>query len=68
MAPYGDHTALAEGVADLLSNHERVVIMGKVSREIAEHYSWAAVAKSYQSIYSDLIDSSHAPRAACQGL
>jgi 1,4-alpha-glucan branching enzyme len=68
MAPYDDPTALAEGVAALLSNPEKVAVMGQVSSEIAEHYSWAAVTESYLSIYHDLIDSSHAPRAARQGL
>jgi len=68
MAPYGDPTALAEGVAALLSNPEKVTVMGQVSSEIAEQYSWAAVAKSYLNIYHDLIDSSHAPRTTRQGL
>ncbi|MDG5467817.1 glycosyltransferase family 4 protein [Deltaproteobacteria bacterium IMCC39524] len=68
LAPYGDPTALAEGVTALLLNPEKLTDMGQVSREIAQYYSWAAVAKSYLNVYHDLLDSSHAPRAARHGL
>jgi glycosyltransferase involved in cell wall biosynthesis len=54
VAPYGDPQALAACVTALLLGREKLACMGERSRQIAEQYSWAAVARSYLDIYAGL--------------
>jgi glycosyltransferase involved in cell wall biosynthesis len=64
---YNDPAALAESVSKILSNTQKMKVMGQISRQIAEQYSWAAVAQSYLSIYHDLIESRPASRVPRNG-
>jgi glycosyltransferase involved in cell wall biosynthesis len=59
---YGNPEALAASITELLSNQEKMVSMGERSRQIAERFSWTAVAQSYLDIYPSLIKSRHALR------
>lgn len=64
MSPYGDSSALAEEVAGLFSNPQKMTMMGQTSRNIVNHYSWSAVAQSYLDIYTSLSKSRLASRVS----
>lgn len=64
MSPYGDSSAMAEEVAGLFSNPQKMTMMGQTSRNIANHYSWSAVAQSYLDIYTSLSKSRLASRVS----
>ena len=67
MAPYGNPSALAENVIGLLSDSVKMSDMGRTSRQIAEKFSWTAVAECYMEVYQRLSTSRHAPRATRHG-
>lgn len=67
VTPYGNSAALAESVSSLLLDSQRLTSMGQLSRQIAEEYSWPAVAQSYLDIYQSLAESRRASRATRHG-
>jgi glycosyltransferase involved in cell wall biosynthesis len=46
---------LADAITDLLRDRERIPAYGKRSREIANEYSWANIARRYHSFFSSAI-------------
>ena len=54
IVPYGNPKALSESVVSLLLDSSKLAGMGTHSRQIAEQFSWEAVARSYLDLYHSL--------------
>ncbi len=52
--PFGDCEALASAVGAVVCDQQRLQAMGQRSRQIAESFSWAAVAERYLEMYQDV--------------
>lgn len=54
LVPFADPAALAAILVALLRDPVRRAVMGAVSRDLAENFSWLAVAQRYVDIYRDI--------------
>jgi glycosyltransferase involved in cell wall biosynthesis len=59
---HGDPVALAGAVGRLLSDPDRCLAMGRLSRITAERFSWRAVAEQYMAVYDRILSSNREPR------
>jgi glycosyltransferase involved in cell wall biosynthesis len=67
MTTYGDPTALTGVLTRLLTDKQKSAFMGEQSRQIAETFSWAAVADRYLDLYRTAGQSRLAPRTSHHG-
>jgi glycosyltransferase involved in cell wall biosynthesis len=52
--PVNDHVAMADGIIDLIENHDLVRSLTRRARESIEKLSWAAVGRPWRRFYRDL--------------
>jgi phosphatidylinositol alpha-mannosyltransferase len=65
LVPPGDPAALAAGLVSLLADEERRVALGLAGRRLAEErYAWTRIAARLVEIYSGLVETPLAARAA----
>jgi len=56
LVPYTGAEPLAAALLQLLEHRDRLASMGERSRQIAERYSWARVAKQYDAFFSRILE------------
>ncbi len=53
--PAGDYQALAESIAQLLSDHRLRMHLAHGARDRAEHFSWRNVGDKVEALYASIL-------------